>query len=332
MHCEHRVVTIDVAPAAGETPAVLRVSDDALIERRWKPDGRAIAPRAARAENRDWLPSAHAERIVAARYGIAGARDRALRVAEVRDDAPFDANAGVFALATPLSDGRFAALAEAIARRPDTVVRVLAQAMPMLPALLELPLQRLVLALPFGTLPRSQTIRELRVEGQVPLDAVVDAFPSLASLEVSGRGSVDLAPLAHAPLLQTLSLAGVSLRGALPAVSALRLARVTGLRSLDAIALAHVRSLSVEHLHDLARIDALASAEGVEQLELRGLWQFELRDAECTLRLPRLLRAEIDIGGLRKNVELYRRAAWAYPWPFRGYAATVSEDRASPAY
>jgi hypothetical protein len=27
------------------------------------------------------------------------------------------------------------------------------------------------------------------------------------------------------------------------------------------------------------------------------------------------VRAEIDIGGRRKNVELNRRARWAYPWP-----------------
>ena len=53
----------------------------------------------------------------------------------------------------------------------------------------------------------------------------------------------------------------------------------------------------------------------LEQLELLGFWQFSIAEVEPLLALPRLLRAEIDIGGRRKNVELYRRVRWAYPWP-----------------
>ncbi len=53
----------------------------------------------------------------------------------------------------------------------------------------------------------------------------------------------------------------------------------------------------------------------LEQLELLDLWQLELGDVMPLCELPHLVRAQIDVGGRRKNVELYRRAAWAYPWP-----------------
>ncbi len=54
----------------------------------------------------------------------------------------------------------------------------------------------------------------------------------------------------------------------------------------------------------------------LEQLELDGLWQFDVPDVEPLLAMPALVRAKVDIGGRRKNVELYKRARWAYPWPF----------------
>jgi hypothetical protein len=41
-----------------------------------------------------------------------------------------------------------------------------------------------------------------------------------------------------------------------------------------------------------------------------------LNDLMPLTQHPALIRAEIDIGGRRKNVELYRRAHWAHPWPF----------------
>jgi hypothetical protein len=74
---------------------------------------------------------------------------------------------------------------------------------------------------------------------------------------------------------------------------------------------------------DLQRFKELA------QLELLGFWHWNLSDAMPLTERRQLVRAEIDIGGRRKNVELYRRARWAYPWPFELFAASGERNARS---
>jgi len=101
-----------------------------------------------------------------------------------------------------------------------------------------------------------------------------------------------------------------------PTLRALRLARITTPVDLRAFAALPLRTLALEHLREARGIDALMHWATLEQLEMLGFWQLELNEAMPLVQLPRLMRAEIDIGGRRKNVELNRRATWAYPWPF----------------
>ena len=96
----------------------------------------------------------------------------------------------------------------------------------------------------------------------------------------------------------------------------LRLNRITGMRSADALVPVELNTIALEDMHELERVDGLARIASLEQLELLGLWQFEIDDVTWALNSERLRRAEIDIGGRRKNIELYRRAQWAYPWRF----------------
>ena len=316
VHTDHRVATI-AARGGGEAVAVLTCSDDAFVERRWKVRGRCDPPD-AHGENARWMPSAHAERTVAARLGIDGARDRPLRAYEIADGLPLPRldRTVMLALTRPLDAHTLQVLIEAIAAEPDVVIRVLAPAMDRLPALLAAGARRLEVAAPFDALPPSEHLRELRVSGARSAAPLVAAFPQLTALAWSGSAVFDASPLHALPALQTLSLEGCELRGALPALRALRLIRTTGMAHLDGVDVASLQTLALEHVHDLASVAALQRASHLEQLELRGMWQFEIRDVDFTLERSSLLRAALDIGGRRKSTEIYRHASWAYPWPF----------------
>lgn len=102
---------------------------------------------------------------------------------------------------------------------------------------------------------------------------------------------------------------------ALAALRALRLARIR--RRIDLAAIEALRP-SVLALEEVAVDDlgALAAWTWLEQLELRGFWHYNVRDVEWLMRLPNLVRLTLDLGGRRKNVEIYRRLQTAYAWPF----------------
>jgi hypothetical protein len=120
------------------------------------------------------------------------------------------------------------------------------------------------------------------------------------------------------PLLEALDCSGVALTSLdFPqSLRALRLAWIATPVDVRELAALPLRTLALEHLREARGIESLTHFESLEQLELLGFWQFELNDVMPLVQLPHLVRAEIDIGGRRKNVELYRRASWAYPWPF----------------
>ncbi len=120
------------------------------------------------------------------------------------------------------------------------------------------------------------------------------------------------------PLLEALDCSGIALTSLeFPrTLRALRLARVTTPVDLRTLAALPLHTLALEQLREVRGVEALAGWASLEQLEMLGFWQLELDDVMPVVQLQGLVRAEIDIGGRRKNVELYRRAGWAYPWPF----------------
>jgi hypothetical protein len=145
-------------------------------------------------------------------------------------------------------------------------------------------------------------------------------FPSDSRyLRIAGRSiTLDPRELARFPHLEVLDCSGVALTSLAfpPTLRALRLARISTpveLRELEGLPL---QALHLEELRELRGIDALARLQSLQQLEMLGFWQLSLDDALSLLAHRNLVRAEIDIGGRRKNVELYKRANWAYPWPF----------------
>jgi hypothetical protein len=165
------------------------------------------------------------------------------------------------------------------------------------------------------------------VAGDVDLRAVAAAFPNLRHLRIAGSFRVDARTLADFHELNALDLAGVELvsPNALTALRlrALRLARIQERIDLQSFASLRLRALSLEWLRDLRGVDSIAQWDSLEQLEMLGFWQLSLDDLMPLVDVANLIRAEIDIGGRRKNVELYRRANWAYPWPFEIAATAI---------
>jgi len=152
--------------------------------------------------------------------------------------------------------------------------------------------------------------------------------PESRYLRIAGRGcTFDPRELAqHYPRLEVLECSGVALTSlAFPrSLRALRLSRIETPLDLRELAALPLRVLALEHLRHAIGTEVLTRWNSLEQLEMLGFWQLELDDVMPLLELPALVRAEIDIGGRRKNVELYRRANWAYPWPFTYEALRVA--------
>jgi hypothetical protein len=147
-------------------------------------------------------------------------------------------------------------------------------------------------------------------------------------LRVAQRG-MTLDPRELPPDLEVLDCSHVALTSLQfpPTLRALRLAWISvplDLRELEAL---NLHTLHLEELRYLRGVDALGRLGSLRQLEMLGFWQLTLHDVEPLLAHPHLVRAEIDIGGRRKNVELYKRANWAYPWPFE----IVAEGTAEPS-
>jgi len=137
--------------------------------------------------------------------------------------------------------------------------------------------------------------------------------PSLLGLSVGEGGIYNSRALTTARKLRVIELRDVRLDdfaaiGDLPELRALRLARIGPLTSLRPLA-GHraMRSLALQDLVHLRSLDVLSSLPMLESIELRGLWQFAIPDAQPLFAVPRLARASVDIGGRRKNVEIIKR-------------------------
>jgi hypothetical protein len=190
------------------------------------------------------------------------------------------------------------------------------------------------------------SITHLKLDG-VPanLATALATFPALQTLSIRARGGaidarafsvasalrvLDLngAAITHARALETLPhLRVLDVRDALAddadallrlPVEALRLARVAGVRSIDALR-GHpaLRTLSLSGFLNLEDVSAIAALEYLTSLELLGLWQFDIADVAFIQTMPALRRLRIDIGGRRKNVEIYKQRSLALPLPFQ---------------
>jgi hypothetical protein len=145
------------------------------------------------------------------------------------------------------------------------------------------------------------------------LDAGDVAVTQLTALSLAEGTVTNLTALHGACELRTLELRDVAVDafesvGRLSALRSLRLCAVDRLASIQALrGHGQLRSLWLERLPFLQRLSDLQSLPALESLDLSGLWQFGMRDAEVFFALPALRRAGIDIGGKRKNVEILKR-------------------------
>ena len=318
--CEHRAVVLRVFDADDRTIATLRVSDDAIVLHRWK----RVAPGTVRlpveAENRYWMHAAAAERIAASRLGVVLALGSRARVLEVRDGVVPDPHEidgdTTLTWSTLLETATLERIGDVVAAKPLLRVRLASAAVAQMQHLATWPLTRLAIADTCDRVPTMQHVRELDLFAGVPLQS----FPRVEKLRVYGRHAFDLRDLITLPNLRHVELSCVeamhpNLLLNCPALRTLRLSRTTGVSKARHVALPQVQTLELDHVGELAEIAALGEMPAVEQLLLRGFWQHAIPEMEWLLVMRALKRAEIDIGGRRKNVELYRKANWAYPWP-----------------
>jgi hypothetical protein len=194
-------------------------------------------------------------------------------------------------------------------------------------------------------LPAMPNVRVLSLTGiGRDLRAQLRAFPGLRTLYLVPRAPIDASALAGMNRLEGLSIAsaGVSNATALralpelralelrdvvvddaaaamgvPSLAALRLRNVARLRSIDALqADPNLRVLALENLTHLESVGVLATLPRLESLELTGAWQFSLDDVACIAGMQRLHALCIDIGGRRKNVEIYKKLCRPKPRRF----------------
>lgn len=333
-----------------------RFYDEALHEERWpvlraqprfdpaewpKLDGNAYEARRVEAS-------------VASRLaGLPAARPRAI-VWDVRspvDPVRFDALAAGARVRlqwrSPLDGGALTAVREACARLPDASVRLYGQAMAQLTEVSAWPQVRAIAAdgAGFDGVPFAH-VRALALDG-VPasLASIAERVPELRNLRIDARGAtLRLGELANVARLESLEIVNAQCEGAaslaslsslrslhvgdatvddpnaifaLETIETLRLASVSEIRSIDALrGRDRLRTLALENLTHVDDVAALASLPLLESLTLTGMWQLHPAGVAFVAELPQLHRLDIDIGGRRKNLEIYRRRPFAYPLPF----------------
>lgn len=338
--CDHHVVKI----AVGEQR--LRVYDEALVLHRWhRIDGGSSLDYADATLGMTKLGAhydkvvgpAHAERIIASARGIATFDDARLTVLEVNDETSsvrLDALAAqsLLSWSEPLALSALGRVLTWCESRGDAQVRLHASASSQAAAFANVPLAELTLAGPFDPTIRFEGVPELTLDTPLGAASLERSFPNLRALRVGwGARSVDLTALRGLADLEHFDLSHLELEGAtslealtgLPALRDLRVARLHGLRSLAGLERMELRALCIQEQSQLESLAPLHACASLEQLELLGMWQWAIEDMEWAFKLPALVRAQIDIGGRRKNVELYRQARWAYPWPvFSGVCAS----------
>ena len=235
---------------------------------------------------------------------------------------------------SPPSSQSLEAVAAWIATRPHASVRLYGDALASVSEFARMAHVRTLIVgegdLP-ATLPVFSSVRRVELEQMLPTARLVQAFPRAIALRVAAADfAIDMRPLEALDELRVLDCSGgvvegLESLGRMPQLAALRLSRTRGWSSVDVFAETRIRALSLEHHVQLTNLTPLARMSELEQLELRGLWQFNVADMHWLASCHTLRRTTIDIGGRRKNVEIYRRAVWAAAWPFAWIAKESCE-------
>ncbi|MEO9171374.1 MAG: hypothetical protein ABI282_10910 [Candidatus Baltobacteraceae bacterium] len=308
----HCVDIAAYADTSASPVAVLRVSDRALVLHRWHAiDARGSVPDLP-TENATWVGPARAERIVASRLGRIPFKESAIEVRDLRNGVT--PSGSLLTWREPLDPATLREVETYVRRHQNVSVRLYGTAVRQLDALATWPLRHLRLAGEPGRA-RIESVRELHLEADTDVGAALQCFPNVSALRIAVRnlrfdaGSIGGAGIA---LLDCSGLRCVVHLRALPALRALRLARIVDEPDLDGL---NVTALSIDDV-GIASLGPIEAMPALEQLELRGLWQLRIGDVEPALTHANLVRGFVDIGGRRKNIEIYRRARWAYPWPF----------------
>ena len=317
-------------------------SDRAIVEERWPVIGGsasfALSNWALEAHYERVLSPLALERLVAA--GVLPTRQRIVRdlCAEVTRAtlASIAPNAQIQWRA-PLSPSSLEAIAGWVGIHPRASVRVYGDALAQLGALAQWPGLR-TLRLGAGALmerfPRFEAVRNVALEG-LPANAdFARAFPHVRALRLAAGASViDVHALSGLRKLRVLDCNGGTIEtlgplASFPNLEAVRLSRTRGWWDLAPLRATRLRALCIEQHIDLADLRPLADMNELEQLELRGLWQFNVGELGWLRSVTTLRRVTIDIGGRRKNVELYRGGGWAAAWPFAWLATDCCDEDA----
>jgi hypothetical protein len=295
---------------------VLRVGDEALTLHRWPVIGRAaessasaIAPSqssrieapeivqdrlAARAGGRPWTRAQLAVRDV-----------RAPLVAQSLLDAPADAR---LQWRDPLGAEDLRALETCFERNPHASLQPYGAAREHAPSrvLLRASIARhrvleTVDATRDADLVREVALQRLVVRGRSAhaFDArALHAYPSLVSLHVSGVRLENPSAIAELPNLRRLSLRNVR-----------------GLRDLAWLERTALEALSLDGVLGVDDVSPLERLATLRQLELRGAWQLSLADVAWLRQAPHLDGLTLDIGGRRKNLEIFKARPRPYARP-----------------
>lgn len=317
---DYRLVILRVFDVDGGTVATLRVSSDAIHALRWRRIDHGDVRLPVEAENREWMHAARAERIAGSRLGVALPIVERARFLEVRDGAlpaieELDGDT-TLAWSTRLATHTLERIGDLVARKPTLRVRLTNAAVEQLAHLATWPLERLAIDGTCARMPTMESVRELDLFCAMP----VRHFPRITKLRVYGRQTFDLRELLAPASLTHAELTSVHVEHPnrllnCPALRTLRFSHANGLGKARHLALPQIQTLELDYVGELSEIAALGEMQQLEQLQLRGFWQHEIPEMEWLFAMRQLKRATIDIGGRRKNIELYRRANWAYPWP-----------------
>lgn len=307
------------------------VGDAALVLRRWPVTGRlhpfdrAAFP-AAEAERIE-APEIVQERLQAARDGRVWHRPHVL-AREIRtpvdiqalDHLPGDARVQWRA---PLRDDEVEAVGRWIRSHPDASVRVYDAAACERTQIASIDPSRLSLDVGSGEragFAQLVSLRSLDIAG-VPAD-LPDAC-GVRKLILRGLRDdvVDVEALGGFEHLETLSISGAQVENAellarLPKLRGLCLRNVRGLRDLAWLSRTHLQALWLDGVLGVDDVSPIASLPSLCHLELRGAWQLSLEDVAWLRDAPGLVGLTLDIGGRRKNAEIFKARPRGFAAPF----------------
>ncbi|MDQ2866359.1 MAG: hypothetical protein M3R51_09050 [Candidatus Eremiobacteraeota bacterium] len=313
MRADHHTVDIAAYEDVEAGPvAVLRVSDGALVLHRWcsVPAPHRVAEHAV--ENTRWIGAALSERRIAARLRRLPFIERSIGVRDMRDGGEPDGS--LLTWGRPLDAPTLLRIERYVRERPATAIRLYGTAVSQLAHIAAWPIAHLRVAGEVSGI-IMESVRELHLETTVDIGAAVACAPNVSTLRIATRDAIlDARTIAQCgiTLLDCSGLKRLLHLNALPSLRALRLARIAEEPALD---VPHLRALCIDEVA-ITSLDALHEMPELQQLDLRGLWQLSIQDARSLRSFPQLIRCWVDIGGRRKNIEIYREARWAYPWPF----------------